>query len=333
MSLVSGATSTNRIFQFFAYSELRELATEDSTGAAARRTALFGDQKSVPNLWSCLSRESLLLLGHDYQYLLRRGLPPPPPVAPAQTKPIAARGSDIGTPTPLLRQRIFRSAKDSPGQAALDALGSDGPIAQALDAGADATHVPELFRSLEARALTSPVAKEAQKNAENVRGVGGAVQDGIMAIIGRASNHVPEPLKYTGRQLARWFTMERLSRNVEASLPFRELDVVVIDGMSLVCPLSTLLYLTLCSVLSYLVCSSLTEDRYGTVQRDIPNILEAMISYLTAIEEYQMEINAKYQPSPSTPSLEEQHQLDVFAMEVAKSHETLGYIANGESYR
>ena len=43
-------------------------------------------------------------------------------------------------------------------------------------------------------------------------------------------------------------------------------------------------------MLSRLVCASLTEDRYGVVQRDIPRILEALLLFLTALEEVQKEI-------------------------------------------
>ena len=43
-------------------------------------------------------------------------------------------------------------------------------------------------------------------------------------------------------------------------------------------------------MLSRLVCASLTEDRYGVVQRDIPRILEALLVFLTALEDAQKEI-------------------------------------------
>jgi len=43
-------------------------------------------------------------------------------------------------------------------------------------------------------------------------------------------------------------------------------------------------------VLSRLVCASLTEDRYGVVQRDIPRILEALLVFLMALEDAQKEI-------------------------------------------
>ena len=230
-TLVSGATSTNQVFKFFAYSELRDLAMGESPQASGRRTALFDDQKIVPNLWTCLSRESLLLLGHHYQLLLRRGLPlaPAPTSVPIKSK--ALPGSEIGTPTKLLRESIYKAVKDSPGQAALDALASDGPIAKALDAGADATHIPEIFRSVETKVFTSPVAQEAKKNVEHVKGVGSRLKDNAIAICASfATVYLPEPVKVQAKQVFEWWKRERLSRKVEASLAFRELDVIVIDG-------------------------------------------------------------------------------------------------------
>ena len=78
----------------------------------------------------------------------------------------------ITIPTPLIRQKIFWSTQESPVQAALNALGVDGPIANVVDAGAETTHVPELFRSAEARALSSPVAAEVKKNVDNAKTMG-----------------------------------------------------------------------------------------------------------------------------------------------------------------
>jgi len=43
-------------------------------------------------------------------------------------------------------------------------------------------------------------------------------------------------------------------------------------------------------VLSHLACASLREDRYGVVQRDLPKILEAFLSFLGALEDYRIEI-------------------------------------------
>ena len=59
------------------------------------------------------------------------------------------------------------------------------------------------------------------------------------------------------------------------------------------------------AVLSSFVCASLTEDSYGVVQRDIPRILEALLSFLTAIEEYRVELVSRYPPL----SLEQENAL------------------------
>lgn len=43
-------------------------------------------------------------------------------------------------------------------------------------------------------------------------------------------------------------------------------------------------------MLSRLACASLKEDRYGVVQRDLPKILEAFLSFLATLEDYRAEI-------------------------------------------
>ena len=230
-TIVSGATSSDNVFKFFAYSELRDLAMEDSPKASSSRTALFGDQKVVPNIWSCLCRESLLILGRHYQLLLDRGSLPLPSTAPLPDKLKTTTTPDIGTPTKLLRQSIYKSVKESPGQAALDALASDGPIAQAFEAGADATHIPELFRSMENRVLASPAAEEAKKNVGHVTGLGSRLTEGVTSTVASfATLHIPEPVRDRMWYVVEWWNRERLCRKVEASVAFRELDVVIIDG-------------------------------------------------------------------------------------------------------
>lgn len=88
------------------------------------------------------------------------------------------------------------------------------------------------------------------------------------------------------------------------------------------------------AVLSALVCASLTEDQYGVVQRDIPKILEALLDFLQAIEDYQTEVNAMYSP-PSEEELsnlspKQIAQKDTLAMEVAKASEILSEVGDGE---
>lgn len=207
------------------------MAKDQSTSAAAQRTALFGDQLSALNLWSFLVRESLTLLENDYQLFLRRGQPAPPAPAPAPVTPKVTVSPNIATPTPLLRQRIFKAAPESPGQAALDALASDGPIAKAVDVGANATHMPELFRSLETQVTSSPLAAEAKKNVETAAGLGSRLKSRVASSSTSIwSAYAPKALTESVATVVAWGTKKRLSKEVEASLPFRELDIVVIEG-------------------------------------------------------------------------------------------------------
>ena len=231
-TLISGVASSDRIFKFFAYSELRDLAKERTSAAEARRTALFGDQKYSPNLWTFLARESISLLEHDYQLFLRRGQPLPPIVDPVPSKAVFQPPSLVATPAPLLRQKIFRSTQESPVQAALNVLGSDGPIAKAVEVGAEATHVPELFRSVEARVFSTSIVKEAKQNVYNTKTIGSRLKGEISSITATYSTlYTPELLKEGCRQMIDWWERERTSKVVQASLPFRELDVVVVEGI------------------------------------------------------------------------------------------------------
>ena len=69
MTLVSGVSSSDVTFKFFALSELRAVAVEDTTTASVRRTEIFSDHRHSPNLWHQISHECLLILDNDYQYM------------------------------------------------------------------------------------------------------------------------------------------------------------------------------------------------------------------------------------------------------------------------
>jgi nucleoporin NDC1 len=82
-------------------------------------------------------------------------------------------------------------------------------------------------------------------------------------------------------------------------------------------------------VLSYLTCASLTEDRYGVVQKDIPKMLEAMILLLSAVEEYKAEVVANSKPPSSTMTAKERVALEAHVDEIQKSRELLSYLEDG----
>lgn len=89
-------------------------------------------------------------------------------------------------------------------------------------------------------------------------------------------------------------------------------------------------------VLSSLICASLTEDRYGVVQRDIPKVLEALTSFLDEVEVTRREINSVTQESAGeTIDGEKDDGLSEKTLqqrlEVEKANEVLGIVGNGVS--
>ncbi|KZV62242.1 hypothetical protein PENSPDRAFT_678351 [Peniophora sp. CONT] len=263
LTLVSGATSTDTYFKYFAYRELRDFASDDSNLASERRSALFGDQKHSPTLWATLVRDALLFLGHDYQRLLNRGKPAPPPATSATPAPKSKAPEPPATPAQ--RAPVFQMSKSgTPVRSAIDALASDGTLSQAIESSANvftqSVSVPKPVVEIEKR----------------VEGAVAEVKDAAKGkgLSGRVAGVLPGNVRAGAKGLGAWWSGERAGKVAESILPNRELDALVVD------------------VLSHLVCASLTEDKYGVVQRDIPRILESMLAYLQALEDYQTELNA-----------------------------------------
>ncbi|KAG0696162.1 nucleoporin protein Ndc1-Nup [Suillus ampliporus] len=316
VTVVSGIMTQDTVFAHFAYSELAELASDESPAGAAQRTTLFGDQKYSPSLWNVLARQSLLRLGQDYQTFLRRGAPITPPVV---VVPAAPKPKDPPS-TPLIRKAIFKAPQQSPLGSMLDSVASDSELSKAAEAvagemeeRASQMHIPELFRSVAPSSVAASAA-----TAMAARPTPSIISDLITQLRGRSRNLVvsrcPNWLKQSAMRWNKWFYRERLNKVVEVCLPNRELDALIIQA------------------LSHLVCASLSEDRYGVVQRDIPRILEAFLSFLSAIEEYQVEVNAKYiPPTPDelsqcdTKILEEKETIRV---EVAKAGDALVVVSD-----
>jgi nucleoporin NDC1 len=231
LTLISGITSPDAMFKYFAYSELKELAMDQSAAASSRRTALFGDQKYTPNLWSRLLREALILLGQDYQLFLNRGKAPPPAPPPPPAPAIAAAPPIPSISTPLIKKPIYQSSKQSPIRTVIDSFASDGPLPQAVDAGVDTVHLPELFRSLEAVVLP-PLAKEgeAKKGVEGAKGLMSWIVEAKDAASGVVGRNAPAWATDVMQRWVEWWTKERVSKVVEGCLPRRSLDVVVVEG-------------------------------------------------------------------------------------------------------
>ncbi|KAI0051541.1 hypothetical protein FA95DRAFT_1485201 [Auriscalpium vulgare] len=291
LTLVSAISSSDPdpYFKYFAFEELREFSADDTAAGSARRTALFGDQKYNPSLWSVLVRESLLFLGKDYQLLLRRGKAAPPPAA-APIVPQKPKGPDVPA-TPLIRKVIFKTQSNSPIASVLDSFAADGALTQVMQTSVDTTtaHLPELFKAIE-----SPVAKAKAEVAvikSEVAPVVNAPARTLSFLKKTWNAYTPRAVSSVIEEVTEWWRRERLNKVVESALPHREVDALIIE------------------VLSRLVCASLSEDRYGIVQRDIPRILESLLSFLSAVETYQTELAQRAPPAvPDESGLSEEEQ-------------------------
>ncbi len=70
------------------------------------------------------------------------------------------------------------------------------------------------------------------------------------------------------------------------------------------------------------------------MQRDIPKIIEALLSFLTALEEYQAELTVAYTLPPPEKlkevSAREAAEREMLAMEAAWAGDVLGVVSDGE---
>ncbi|KAF9788124.1 nucleoporin protein Ndc1-Nup [Thelephora terrestris] len=265
VTLISGISSGDAFYKHSAYLELADLAGDQSPGAITARTAFFADQKYNPSLWSHLCRNALLDLGRDYQLVLRRGKPAP--IAPTPAPPPVSKPQPPSTP--LLRKQIFKPRTSTPVKNVVNSLASSGDITLAVDEAV--SEVPELFRSVSA-AVTKPVEKVVAPivpTVSEVKGLPALLKEKSVEII---KSNIPPALLNVCGGVHSWWTKDRLKDVVEGTVLRRETDAFVVR------------------VLSYLACASLKEDRYGVVQRDLPKILEAFLSFLGALEDYRAEI-------------------------------------------
>jgi nucleoporin NDC1 len=111
--------------KYLAYSELYQIATDQSPRGLADRSALFGDTKHLPSLWSKFVRESLVLLGQDYQIVLGRGRAPAPTSAPAPAPSTPSISQIPGTPTHLIKKSIYKTDPNANTRSVGDALAAE----------------------------------------------------------------------------------------------------------------------------------------------------------------------------------------------------------------
>ncbi|KAG8708738.1 hypothetical protein FRC08_018731 [Ceratobasidium sp. 394] len=258
-SLIAGLQSKDDYFKYFAFAELANVATN----RPPRRVALFSDLKANPTAWEQVCRECLLLLGKDYTAVVNRN------VLPAATATIAA--PPVPTPSSKIsKDSVYKATKTS----------SSGPLDTFVGAAnAVATVVPTNL-SVPAIFLSSSHSQPAPSVAPvqtplPIQGWKLPKPD-----FSHVVDMLPPNVAFWLRCTWDWLFVERQSAKLEGLLQNRAADIWAIEA------------------LSALVTYSLQEDPYGRVQRDIPRVLEALISYLGALEQLVEETNAA--PTPNT---------------------------------
>jgi Nucleoporin protein Ndc1-Nup len=85
------------------------------------------------------------------------------------------------------------------------------------------------------------------------------------------------------RQVGQWWSRPRASRVADSVVPNRESGILIAEGWQ-ACPQCFIIEANrrILVLFRLVLCASLTEDRYGVVQRDIPRILEALLVFLTS---------------------------------------------------
>lgn len=81
--------------------------------------------------------------------------------------------------------------------------------------------------------------------------------------------------------------------------------------------------------LSHLVAASLKDDTLGNVQRDIPRVLEALLSFLAEAEAFHAELESKL-PQQSDDANESRLEDVEAARDVARAIEVVVPVVNGE---
>ncbi|KAL5483422.1 hypothetical protein ACEPAI_8653 [Sanghuangporus weigelae] len=292
--LVSGINGDNGYFRLHAFRDLCSIASNEEQ-MVSKRAIIYNDSKHSPTLWSALVRRSLLLLGADYYLFLRRGNLPPP--APAPQVPVIKQ-PEMKPQTPVIRAQIYKISQVTPIDRIADTLASDSPVTGALARSTgDSIAVSEsLTRMLRSRlpSIQLPFPTPTMKTVKSsIKAASGLIPWSILPV-------------YDVRE---WWTRERKDRAAIKALPNRELDLMIIE------------------VLSKMVGHSLQEDLLGYVQRDIPCVLEAMVSFLMATEEYQTELNRFMSAKESSRA--KQSELMLLREEVAAASEWVEGLSEG----
>jgi hypothetical protein len=127
-----------------------------------------------------------------------------------------------------LRKQIFKPQTSTPVKNVVDSLASGGDISRAVDEAV--SEVPELFRSVSA-AVTKHAEEAAAPVAPSVPEVQGLPVVLKAKIIGIAKSNTPPIVLKVLAGVHSWWTNDRLKNVVEGTVPRRETDALIVQGM------------------------------------------------------------------------------------------------------
>ncbi|KAG8903625.1 hypothetical protein FRB99_002930 [Tulasnella sp. 403] len=276
--MISGIScqAVSGYYQHFAISELAEIAHDPKF--ASRRKAIFSDLRTPQSTsaWAVTCRQLLLVLGKDYQNLLNRGKSHP--VSPSQPPPAAPQPTLPKTPT-ALRKAEYAPIQRSPTERFLDGIEYSintadvalNHLPKIIDHG---THgVATLSRSLSSRqAQTTKQGHDIQTGAQVVPAKPASFMNNWVANKSAPLVTYYQITRNVASCFYRLFTDETVERKLELSLPDVAMNIWAITAIS------------------NLAARSFEEDPYGTVQRDIPKILEALLLFQDAVDQLKAEL-------------------------------------------
>lgn len=257
--------------------------------------------------WNDVWRAEMVLLGQSYQTLLKRGAKP---VARAPStssssnapEPIYNVSTSIKPKTGSVFLPSKKSLSDSvsSGSASTSAPAprvQPAPSPPVLPSAPTISRVPSIFTSsVEAPASSKPAPAAPAPRAPEPAPSALASAFGALSKVGTFIwTRLPEELRATVKvgvqPLSRGLARQRVLGSVASCLPNRDDDRLIIEsGFSHARSRSCEIADSPLSALSALVSASLAEDPYGQVQRDIPKTLEALLSYLTALDTFVAEL-------------------------------------------
>ncbi|KAH8809483.1 hypothetical protein DL96DRAFT_1628279 [Flagelloscypha sp. PMI_526] len=227
--------------RYFALVKLRDICSGvDKKG----RESIY----TTPVLYTPLVRTLLLLFGRDYQHLIRRGAPPPPPATPAPAKPIVA------PPKTPLKTNPFKStpatAAGSPLQNVINSvLLDDGDVNKVVSS------IP----------TPRPTDGPATATSATTNLLSSFFPPLLHSITQQLPHLLLEPRAILAN-LQKWYHTPHPQKRLAQILHNAERDILIIQ------------------ILSDLTANSLEEDLFGVLQRDLTKVVEALILFLHELE-------------------------------------------------